>query len=283
MATLAVSQIAKDDIDLARDLFSASQCGQAAVVRAQGSERGLHSLNCYPCGRLVLAIFEGHSGGPAAHLCREMIPRTLEKKRTKDKRSGNEHSEERERARLLDTFALAQTKVLATLRERKLKPHPGTTALVVILQPVDQVVEGQSRTKKLYVANAGDTHVFLYRNGKPIRLSSEHTAKDKTEKERVEAAGGWFDEDGFISGCLRLTRRLGGSGYPGVIATPDVRVMTIEPTDEVLIAGSLGVSPSLYSSLVSLHERLADPLCSFGNTATKMLPVFSLVTKRTRR
>ena len=65
---------------------------------------------------------------------------------------------------------------------------------------------------EIYCANSGDSRCVLSSNGKAIELSVDHKPDLPTEKERIERAGG-FVEDNRVKGVLNLSRSLGDLEY----------------------------------------------------------------------
>ena len=73
----------------------------------------------------------------------------------------------------------------------------GTTANVIFM-----------RNKYCYVANAGDSMAVLFKNGKAIRLNTEHKITLDIEVERIINSGSTI-QNNRISGRLNLTRAIG--------------------------------------------------------------------------
>jgi len=65
---------------------------------------------------------------------------------------------------------------------------------------------------KIICANSGDSRSILGRAGKVIALSEDHKPENVEEKRRIEAAGG-FVEDNRVNGSLALSRALGDFEY----------------------------------------------------------------------
>lgn len=63
-------------------------------------------------------------------------------------------------------------------------------------------------------ANAGDSRAILSRGGKVVALSEDHKPDNYAEKKRIEAAGG-FVEENRVNGSLNLSRSLGDFEYKG--------------------------------------------------------------------
>ncbi|CAM9958279.1 unnamed protein product, partial [Sphacelaria rigidula] len=75
----------------------------------------------------------------------------------------------------------------------------GSTALVVLFD---------GRTRRLLVANAGDSRCVASRAGTAARLSSDHRLSRPDERERVTACGG-FVANSRINRVLAVSRSFG--------------------------------------------------------------------------
>ena len=81
----------------------------------------------------------------------------------------------------------------------------GCTATVVLISPTH-----------IYCANAGDSRTVLARSTGEMcfPLSEDHKPDNAPEKARIEAAGG-FVEENRVNGSLNLSRSLGDFEYKG--------------------------------------------------------------------
>ncbi|XP_030539876.1 probable protein phosphatase 2C 13 [Rhodamnia argentea] len=112
----------------------------------------------------------------------------------------------------------------------------GTTALTALILG-----------RHLLVANVGDCRAVLCRKGDAVEMSQDHRPSFLPERRRVEELGGWVN-DGYLNGCLSVTRALGdwdlklplGSASP-LIADPDVQQVVLTEDDEFLIIGCDGI------------------------------------------
>jgi protein phosphatase 2C family protein 2/3 len=122
----------------------------------------------------------------------------------------------------------------------------GTTALAALVL---------GRT--LFVANTGDSRAVLCRRGRSIELSTDH--KPPAEAERIASAGGFVDSEGYLNGCVSVSRALGDwqlccanklplkthpeNGHPSgpLTAEPDVRVHALTEEDEFVILACDGL------------------------------------------
>ena len=108
------------------------------------------------------------------------------------------------------------------------------------------------RTRRLYVANAGDSRAVLCRaGGVAVALSEDHKPQHEGEAARIHAAGGYVNAVGRINGNLNLSRSLGDLKYKQVdgvppegqmiTADPDVTVTELLPGDAFFVLGCDGV------------------------------------------
>jgi protein phosphatase PTC1 len=73
---------------------------------------------------------------------------------------------------------------------------------------VNAYVQGSGSSRKLHVANVGDSRALLVRNGQAMRLTKDHKPNDPEEKKAVEAKGGKVFNN-RVSGILAVSRSLG--------------------------------------------------------------------------
>ena len=81
--------------------------------------------------------------------------------------------------------------------------YVGCTATVILITKND-----------IYCANAGDSRTVLGRSSGTMccELSEDHKPENATEKARIEAAGG-FVEENRVNGSLNLSRSIGDFEY----------------------------------------------------------------------
>jgi len=109
----------------------------------------------------------------------------------------------------------------------------GTTAVVALVG-----------SRRLYVANCGDSRAVLCRGGAALPLTDDHKAAREDETARVEAAGGQilFWNGVRVMGVLAVSRAIGDHCLrPFVIARPEVTILQRRPDDELLILASDGL------------------------------------------
>ena len=130
----------------------------------------------------------------------------------------------------------------------------GTTAVMCLYD---------EESGKLFVANCGDSRAVVLRwigkgsarRLKAIPLTHDHDASDKAEARRIKAAAGEVDEDGYVNGCVQVSRSIGDyaakyrtdeegrmSFSTAVSPLPDVMEhQLVSERDEYLILGSDGL------------------------------------------
>ncbi|OXB70382.1 UNVERIFIED_CONTAM: hypothetical protein H355_011129 [Colinus virginianus] len=100
----------------------------------------------------------------------------------------------------------------------------------------------------LHIANIGNVHAVLCKNGKSYCLSEEHSTSNVREKKRILQNGGNIstnEPDGLVEGHLRTTRGLGYHGDPilkrSVIPIPHSISVPIDDSCQFLILASNGL------------------------------------------
>ncbi|NXJ04634.1 PP2D1 protein, partial [Odontophorus gujanensis] len=103
-------------------------------------------------------------------------------------------------------------------------------------------------TGLLHIANIGNVHAVLCKNGKSYCLSEEHSTSNVREKKRILQNGGNIstnEPDGLVEGHLRTTRGLGYHGDPtlkrSVIPVPHTISVPIDDSCQFLILASNGL------------------------------------------
>uniref|UniRef100_A0A8B9QIK6 Protein phosphatase 2C like domain containing 1 n=1 Tax=Apteryx owenii TaxID=8824 RepID=A0A8B9QIK6_APTOW len=112
----------------------------------------------------------------------------------------------------------------------------------------------------LHIANIGNIHAVLCKNGKAYCLSEEHSTSNASERERILQNGGKIsinEPDGLVEGHLRTTRGLGHHGDPvlkkSVIPVPHTVTVPIDDSCQFLILASNGLWEVLdYSEVLAL-------------------------------
>lgn len=98
---------------------------------------------------------------------------------------------------------------------------------------------------KLVVSNAGDCRAVMSRGGVAEALTVDHRPSRESERERIEALGGYVDccrGVWRIQGSLAVSRGIGDSQLKRwVIAEPETKTLFTKPDFEFLILASDGV------------------------------------------
>ncbi|NWX98843.1 PP2D1 protein, partial [Nothoprocta ornata] len=117
----------------------------------------------------------------------------------------------------------------------------------------------------LHIANIGNIHAVLCKNGRAYRLSEEHSTSNTRERKRILQSGGKIssnEPDGLVEGHLRTTRALGYHGDPvlkkSVIPVPHTVSVPIDDSCQFLILASNGLW-----EVLDYHEVLALTLKIF--------------------
>ncbi|KAK4828371.1 hypothetical protein QYF61_026093 [Mycteria americana] len=117
----------------------------------------------------------------------------------------------------------------------------------------------------LHIANIGNAHAVLCKNGKSHCLSKEHSTSNVMERKRILQNGGNIstnEPDGLVEGYLRTTRGLGHHGDPvlkrSVIPVPHTVSVPIDDTCQFLILASNGLW-----EVLDYNEVLALTLTTF--------------------
>ncbi|KAI7688199.1 Protein phosphatase 1K [Sarcoptes scabiei] len=186
---------------------------------------------------LYFAIFDGHGGSSCASFCNEHMPRYinfwLERGET-----NLEIVLQNAFIEVNNAFARHQT-YSPKFENNNERATSGATATVCLLKNSTQLVVG-------YV---GDSRAFICRDGSCFRLTNDHNANVKTEKDRISNSNGFIKYDslgrGLINGRLAMTRSIGDLDLKpyGVIALPDTRTIKIKHgRDAFLVLTTDGIS-----------------------------------------
>uniref|UniRef100_K7FM43 Protein phosphatase 2C like domain containing 1 n=1 Tax=Pelodiscus sinensis TaxID=13735 RepID=K7FM43_PELSI len=139
----------------------------------------------------------------------------------------------------------------------------------------------------LHVANIGNIHAVLCKNGKSYCLTKEHSTSNSKEADRILQTGGNISPNepkGLVEGLIRTTRGLGHHGDPKlkkmVIPVPHTVSVPIDDSCQFLILASNGLwevldknevvilTLRMFTSYLKMHTQLEeivpyeDYLCS---------------------
>ncbi|NXK20944.1 PP2D1 protein, partial [Arenaria interpres] len=143
--------------------------------------------------------------------------------------------------------------------EEEGKNHSGSTTH----SPLTRTSKGTAGL--LHMANIGNAHAVLCKNGKSHCLSKEHSTSNASERKRILQNGGNISSSepgGLVEGHLRTTRGLGHHGDPVlkrcVIPVPHTVSVLIDDTCQFLILASNGLW-----EVLDYNEVLALTLTTF--------------------
>lgn len=148
----------------------------------------------------------------------------------------------------------------------------GCTAVVVLITPTHY-----------FCANAGDSRCVLGRASGPqmcFPLSDDHKPDNTEEKARIEAAGG-FVEENRVNGSLNLSRSLGDFEYKSsenlpyteqmVTCDPEVRSVARQQVDQFVILACDGIWDCLTSEECVVQTREALSRQPAGQPVSKII------------
>jgi len=139
----------------------------------------------------------------------------------------------------------------------------GTTANVALI-----------KEKFCYIANVGDSLAVIYKDGKAIKVNSEHKTTLQKEKDRIVNSGRRIT-NGRIDGRINLTRSIGDFQYKknnyslkdnqqAVIPCPEIYKFKITSDIEFMIMGCDGlwdyVDPQKLCEFVSKKLKEKTPI-----------------------
>jgi len=119
----------------------------------------------------------------------------------------------------------------------------GTTALTALLL---------GRT--LHTANAGDCRAVLCRRGRCIELTADHKPTGAAEHERIVAAGGFVDSEGYLNGVVGVSRALGDWGLTSPCAATRGEASRLKP-------GPLSGAPDVTSTQLTVEDEFLLIAC----------------------
>ncbi|KAL1217693.1 putative protein phosphatase 2C 78 [Cardamine amara subsp. amara] len=180
-------------------------------------------------------VYDGHGCSHVAMKCRERL-HELVREELESEAADWENSMTRSFTRMDVEVVALKAGGAAKCRCELQRPDcdaVGSTAVVSVVTP-----------EKIIVANCGDSRAVLFRNGKPIPLSSDHKPDRPDELDRIEAAGGRviYWDGPRVLGVLAMSRAIGDNYLkPYVISKPEVTVTDRVKEDDFIILASDGL------------------------------------------
>ena len=133
-------------------------------------------------------------------------------------------------------------------KEEQNMEEKGCTANVLLFVPEDVATQSPAM---IYCENAGDSRSVLGSLGKATALSFDHKPTNPTERQRIQRAGGFVNNEGRVNGNLNLSRALGDLTYKKnkrftakeqqITSFPDVRAMPMNPKIDFIVMGCDGI------------------------------------------
>ncbi|XP_043245517.1 probable protein phosphatase 2C T23F11.1 [Amphibalanus amphitrite] len=187
-----------------------SSCMQGWRVTMEDAHTHILSLPDDPSAAFF-AVFDGHGGEKVAQYASRHLHKVVVRR------------PEYEKGRVSEALKQACLEIdRMMLADEVLKDDlAGTTAVSVLI-----------RDGTLYCANVGDSRAIASVGGQLEVLSFDHKPNNKTEVERITAAGGWV-EGNRVNGNLALSRALGDFIFKrNEEKTPEEQVVTAYPDVE---------------------------------------------------
>lgn len=206
-----------------------SSCMQGWRVSMEDAHVHILSLGPEDPKAAYFGVFDGHGGAKVAAYSANNLHRHIVRR--------PEYEEGKVEEALREGF-LECDRVMRT--EESLKDEmAGSTAVVVLTQGKD-----------LWCANAGDSRCVAGVAGTALALSEDHKPTDVKERARIEAAGG-FVEQNRVNGNLALSRAMGdfvfkmndklGQADQIVTCDPDIQAATVEADWDFLLLACDGI------------------------------------------
>jgi len=205
--------------------------------RVEMEDAHLVDLNCVHFPHIsVFGVFDGHGGMTVSkESALRLVPAVVE--HLKSVETGDD----------VTRFTTALKKGLLSMDQdlRKLprlstgEDRSGSTANIAIVTP-----------EHIFTANCGDSRSVFSRKGQVFHSTVDHKPADKSEVDRIKAAGG-FIEMGRVCGNLAVSRALGDFYYKDrsdlddeaqkICAAADVTHIPRHPEDEFLLLACDGI------------------------------------------
>ncbi|CUM66551.1 uncharacterized protein PRCAT00004220001 [Priceomyces carsonii] len=197
---------------------------------------------------VLLCTFDGRNGVPnqghrIAQLARQIFVPNFTNELNKLK------PEEQVQDAIRRTFLSLNREVNGILSAKKsggFTPNPQASGDILDLSFTEDSNPGCSITmvyicgKKLYVANIGDTEALLSKsNGEYVLLTSKHDPTQRSEFERIKAAGGYVSGDGALDGMLSISRGAGFFNFlPHTHSGPDIKEIALANVDDMIVVAT---------------------------------------------
>lgn len=174
----------------------------------------------------LFAVFDGHSGDYVASQLQSQYARVFtqlytEKMENTSDRSLQDLSYEAKMERVFEkTSQRLDREILEKdyLRQQKSLRcgiqdlvYAGSVSVVAAVIPFVQTMQSVYSIKagvEVFLSHVGDCRAVLSRDGQAIQLTEDHKPSLRSEKARIESAGGWV-QNGRVNGGLGVSRSFG--------------------------------------------------------------------------
>lgn len=214
--------------------ISVENCGAATVIGRRNCNEDRYRLKELKQELLYFAVYDGHGGSDCADFCSEFMEEHILywlARGENDMQTILQYS--------FQEVNNAYARHVVFNCSGKEASTSGCTATVCLLKNGIQLVIG----------HVGDSRALLCRNGETRKMTTDHTAELKSEKERILKSGGTIKTDNLgrhlVNGRLAMTRSLGDLDLKpcGVSAQPDTRSVEVKHgKDAFLVLTTDGVN-----------------------------------------
>lgn len=204
------------------------------------SEPGSSADGCCPLA--ICAVFDGHNGSYVSQMLQDKFAATFTSllraaELKPDFRSANYSNNVvsifEEASALIDTEVLRNDYVrqLQTIKTgiQDVQSFAGSAAVMAAIMPCSPHEVSSSRSPRkaddfvgkvqVFVAHVGDCRAVLCNDGVAVQLTIDHKPAAKSEKARIEVAGGWV-HNGRVNGSLGVSRAFGDIQFKVFSETP---------------------------------------------------------------
>jgi serine/threonine protein phosphatase PrpC len=216
-------------------------------------------------GIAVFGVFDGHGGTAAAEIVSQSLIPALRAEFRRAIAKGVHYTFtesnpqppdaiERETVESLkNNFkeAIAQTEREALMYLVEQRDFSGTTLCACMCT-----------RSTLLVANLGDSRVVLSRRGVMKVVTRDHSARDESEKRRIEGVGGFVSLEGYLGGLVQVSRAIGDidpstrEKVLGLSAEPDIFEFPLDrEKDEFIIVACDGLWEVMSCQAAVQHVR----------------------------
>lgn len=241
------------------------QCAHPPTVASSNAEDTSSPLGLF-------GVFDGHNGFSVAEILQkdfahdfEALFRGLESKEVNFDQRMHQLFEE---SILTIDMKILQSDYLLQQQAQQLKSaFAGSCGVIMAVVPARRksiIGKIKKSSVQVFIAHIGDCRAVLSNDGVAMSLTEDHKPNLKSEKLRIEAAGGWV-QNGRVNGNLGVSRSVGDiqfkvfSETPGmcsgkedvkgslwsscqqVISKPDVMHFTVEEHHEFVVLASDGL------------------------------------------